>query len=87
MIDNIEPPAFAITMLIIGLAMIVLALADRARMQRTDRDIERATARVVPILYEGGCAHVWHDGRSHVCTRRYEHDGPHLDSLDQALLR
>lgn len=88
MIDNIEPLAFLVVMVAIFVVLLVVAVLDQMRLDRNRRSLDAADLRLMPLIYKGACAHTWHEHRNiHVCTRPYEHEGPHVDSEHKALLR
>ncbi|MGP6170617.1 hypothetical protein ACTU6V_05350 [Microbacterium sp. A204] len=88
MIDNIEPSTFLIAMITIFVVLLVVATLDQMRLDRNRRALDTADQRLMPLIYKGACAHTWHEHRDiHVCTRPYEHEGPHFDSEHEALLR
>jgi hypothetical protein len=79
MIDNIEPTAALVALLLIVAAWIALSIRDRRR----ERD---RLARLLYLLHERArvwniCSHVWRSvtGDYVVCSRPNEHDGPHLN--------
>lgn len=85
MVDCIEPVAFLVALALLVLVWLIIGIRALRRARR--RDAVEAAERLRAAVYErehilGMCAHTWRpDPRWSVavCTRPYEHSGPHYN--------